>query len=83
MSSINTNVAALTALRSLTQTNSALEKTQERISTGLRVNTAADNAAYWSIATTMRSDSMALSVVQDSLGLGAATADGSTGEAKA
>jgi flagellin len=75
MSSINTNVAALTALRSLTQTNYSLEQTQERISTGLRVNTAADNAAYWSIATTMRSDSMALSVVQDSLGLGAATVD--------
>jgi flagellin len=75
MASINTNVAALTALRALTQTNSALETTQDHISTGLRVGAASDNAAYWSIATTMRSDSMALSVVQDSLGLGAATVD--------
>ena len=75
MASINTNVAAMTALRSLTSTNSALTQTQERISTGLRVATAADNAAYWSIATTMKSDNSALSTVQDALGLGAAFVD--------
>jgi flagellin len=75
MASINTNVAAMTALRSLTSTNSALTQTQERISTGLRVATAADNAAYWSIATTMKSDNSSLSTVQDALGLGAAFVD--------
>jgi flagellin len=75
MASINTNIAAMTALRSLTSTNQALTQTQDRISTGLRVGTAADNAAYWSIATTMRSDNSALSTVQDALGLGAATVD--------
>lgn len=75
MASINTNIAAMTALRSLTSTNDALTQTQERISTGLRVATAADNAAYWSIATTMKSDNSALSTVQDALGLGAATVD--------
>ena len=75
MSSINTNVAAMTALQSLTATNKALTETQNRISTGLRVASAADNAAYWSIATTMRSDTAALSTVQDALGLGAATVD--------
>jgi len=75
MASINTNVAAMTALRSLTSTNNALTQTQDRISTGLRVATAADNAAYWSIATTMRSDLSSLSTVQDALGLGAATVD--------
>lgn len=42
---------------------------------GLRVKTASDNAAYWSIATTMRSDNGALSAVQDALGLGAAKVD--------
>jgi flagellin len=73
MSSINTNVAALTALQSLTQTNKNMLETQSRISTGLRVAEASDNAAYWSIATTMRSDNAALSTVQDALGLGAAT----------
>lgn len=75
MSSINTNVAAMTALQSLTATNKALTETQNRISTGLRVSSAADNAAYWSIATTMRSDNAALSTVQDALGLGASTID--------
>jgi len=75
MASINTNIAAMTALRSLTATNNALTQTQDRISTGLRVANAADNAAYWSIATTMRSDNSALSTVQDALGLGAATVD--------
>ncbi|MBI1648776.1 flagellin [Hyphomicrobium sulfonivorans] len=75
MASINTNVAAMTALRSLTSTNSALTQTQSRISTGMRVNTAADNAAYWSIATTLRSDNSSLSTVQDALGLGAAFVD--------
>ena len=75
MASLNTNLAAMTALRSLTATNNALTQAQNRVSTGLRVATAADNAAYWSIATTMRSDSSALSTVQDALGLGAATVD--------
>ena len=73
MSSINTNVAAMTALQTLTQTNKNLLVTQGHISTGLRVAEASDNAAYWSIATTMRSDSAALSTVQDALGLGSAT----------
>ena len=75
MSSINTNVAAMTALQTLTQTNKSLTETQNRISTGYRVADASDNAAYWSIATTMRSDNAALSTVQDALGLGAATVD--------
>jgi flagellin len=75
MSSINTNVAAMTALQTLTQTNKDLTEAQTRISTGLRVADAADNAAYWSIATTMRSDNAALSTVRDALGLGAATLD--------
>ncbi|EXL09514.1 flagellin [Aquamicrobium defluvii] len=75
MASIMTNSSALTALQSLNATNKALETTQSRISTGYRVATASDNAAYWSIATTMRSDNKANSVVQDSLGLGAGKID--------
>ena len=75
MSSIMTNVAAMTALQSLNNTNKALSTTQTRISTGYRVANAEDNAAYWSIATTMRSDNAALSTVKDALGLGAATID--------
>ena len=75
MASLLTNSAAMTALQTLTATNKSLETTQSRISTGYRVATATDNAAYWSIATTMRSDNSALSTVQDALGLGAATID--------
>jgi len=75
MTSLLTNLSARTALATLTQTNRTLDITQARISTGLRVVTAKDNAAYWSIATTMRSDNGALSTVRDALGLGAATVD--------
>ncbi|MEX0404255.1 flagellin [Aquibium sp. LZ166] len=75
MSSILTNAAAMTALKSLQATNKMLETTQARISTGYRVGSASDNAAYWSIATTMRSDNKALLTVQDALGLGAAKID--------
>ncbi|MCG8271241.1 flagellin [Aquamicrobium sp. NLF2-7] len=75
MSSIMTNASAMTALQSLSATNKALEQTQARISTGYRVADASDNAAYWSIATTMRSDNQANSVVQDALGLGAGKVD--------
>jgi flagellin len=65
----------MTALQTLKTTNKMLDTTQGRISTGYRVAEASDNAAYWSIATTMRSDNKALSTVQDSLGLGAAMVD--------
>jgi flagellin len=75
MASIMTNVSAMTALQSLNSTNKQLSITQARISTGFRVASAEDNAAYWSIATTMRSDNGALSTVKDALGLGAATLD--------
>jgi len=75
MSSLNTNIAAMTALQTLAQTNKEMLVTQNRISTGLQVKDASDNAAYWSIATTMRSDNMAVSTVEDALGLGAATTD--------
>ena len=75
MNSINTNASAMTALASLNQTNKMLNDTQNAISTGFRVADASDNAAYWSIATTMRSDNKALGTVQDALGLGAAKVD--------
>ena len=75
MSSIMTNASAMTALQSLSSTNKALQVAQGRISTGFRVAEASDNAAYWSIATTMRSDNGANSSVQDALGLGAGKVD--------
>ncbi|MCF3639566.1 flagellin [Rhizobium sp. TRM95111] len=75
MTSILTNSGAMAALQTLRSIDRSLETTQARVSSGLRVETAADNAAYWSIATTMRSDNRALSTVQDALGLGAAKVD--------
>ncbi|MBX9469256.1 flagellin [Rhizobium sp. WL3] len=75
MTSIMTNAAAMAALQTLRSIDNNLETTQRRVSSGYRVETAADNAGYWSIATTMRSDNAALSTVSDALGLGAATVD--------
>ncbi len=75
VASIMTNASAMVALQSLKATNKAMDTVQGRISTGYRVAEASDNAAYWSIATTMRSDNKALSAVQDSLGLGAGKID--------
>jgi flagellin len=75
MTSILTNSSAMAALGTLRSISSDMEMTQGRVSSGLRVGAAADNAAYWSIATTMKSDDKALSTVQDALGLGAAKTD--------
>jgi flagellin len=75
MSSLLTNSSAMTALQTLQSISQSMATTQSRISTGQRVATASDNAAYWSIATSMRADNAALSAVSDSLGLSAATVD--------
>ncbi|MBW6421577.1 flagellar hook associated protein [Rhizobium sp. XQZ8] len=75
MSSILTNAAAVAALQTLRYLSSQLTDTQQQVSTGLRIGKAADNSAYWSIATTMRSDNGAIGAVQDALGLGAAQVD--------
>jgi flagellin len=75
MSSILTNTNAMAALSTLRSISSDMATTQDRISSGQRVGTASDNAAYWSIATTMRSDNAALSSVNDAMGLGAAKVD--------
>ncbi|WP_417409121.1 flagellin [Hoeflea sp.] len=75
MTSIHTNTGATVALQTLRGINNNLQTTQSRVATGYRVETAADNAAYWSIATTMRSDNKALSAVEDALALSAAKVD--------
>lgn len=67
MSSILTNTSAMTALAALTQTQMNLSKTQNEVSTGLRIANASDNPAYWSIATKMSSNVGALGAVNDAL----------------
>jgi len=47
---INTNISALTAQRNLTRAQSGLEKSIQRLSTGLRINNAADDAAGLAIS---------------------------------
>lgn len=75
MTSILTNISAMSALQTLRAVSGALENAQNEVSSGLRVAIASDNAAYWSISTTMRSDNQAISAVTDALGLGAAKVD--------
>ena len=52
---INTNVSALNAQRNLAVTNDKMSKTLEKLSSGLRVNRAADDAAGLAISEKMRS----------------------------
>jgi flagellin len=53
---IQTNLAALSAQRNLGVTNSALQVSTTRLSSGFRINRAADDAAGLSIANQMRGD---------------------------
>ncbi|AFL69734.1 flagellin B [Sulfurospirillum barnesii] len=57
---INTNVSALAAQTNLTKTNSALSSSLSKLSSGLRINTAADDASGMSIADSLRSQANAL-----------------------
>ncbi|HEX6925001.1 MAG TPA: flagellin [Longimicrobiaceae bacterium] len=61
---INTNISALTAQRSLATTNAALQISTQRLSSGFRINRAADDAAGLSIANQMRGDVRALQAAQ-------------------
>ena len=78
MTSILTNNAAMAALQTLRTIGSDLQSTQNAVSSGLRISKASDNAAYWSIATSMKSDDSAIGAVSDALGLGAAKVDTAT-----
>ena len=78
MSSILTNMSAMSALQSLSATQKSLSTVQSEISTGLAVSSASDNAAYWSISTSMKSDTSALSAVTNALNLGSSVVDTAT-----
>ena len=69
MSSILTNNGAMVALQTLRGINSALDTTQNEISTGKTINTAKDNAALWTISKVMESDVAGFKAVSDSLSL--------------
>ena len=68
--SVNTNVGAFVALQNLTKTTDALETTQLRITTGLRVNGPKDDAANFAIATRLRGDIKGIESVKIALATG-------------
>ena len=57
MSSILTNSSAMNALATLKDVNRGLNDTQSRVSTGLKVASGKDNAAYFAVSETMKGDS--------------------------
>ena len=83
---INTNVAALNAQRNLGVTNSKMARALERLSSGMRVNRAADDAAGLAISEKMRAQirglQQGLRNAQDGISL-IQTAEGSLNEGHA
>jgi flagellin len=75
MIGVNTNQGAMVALQSLNQTNREMGKTQNAISTGLKVASAKDNGAIWAIANKMRSDISAYDRVTESTDKASAQVD--------
>ena len=69
MTSILTNARALTALRTLGAAGDGLDTANRRVSTGARIGSAADGAAYWAIATSLRGDNGSLAALTDAIGL--------------
>ncbi|MCQ8106121.1 flagellin [Methylomonas sp. SURF-2] len=59
---INTNIAALNSQRMLSRTNESLQTAMERLSSGLRVNSAKDDAAGLAIADRMTSQIRGMTV---------------------
>ncbi len=80
---INTNVAAMNAHRNASQTNLALDKSLQSLSSGLRINNAADDAAGMTIADSLQSQAnglgQAINNANDGIGV-VQTADGALAE---
>ena len=73
--SVHTNTSAMIALQNLNATNTQMEDVQQKISTGLAVSTAKDNASVYSIAQSQRADLNGLNAVRDSLNRANSVAD--------
>lgn len=70
--SVNTNTNALAALETLNLTQQSLTKTQSRVSTGLKVSGAKDDASTFAIAQGQRGDIAGFQSISNSLALGSA-----------
>lgn len=68
MSRINTNIGALNALKSLNDVNTRLSVSQLRLATGKRINSAADDAAGFSIAKKFNARSQGLGQALSNIG---------------
>jgi len=73
--SVHTNNAAMVALQNLNSTQTDLQQVQNRISTGLAIGDAKDNASIWAIAQGQRADIGALGAVKMSLDRATSIAD--------
>ncbi|MBA6223193.1 flagellin [Colwellia sp. MB3u-45] len=62
--SVNTNVTSLNAQRNLTKSGEALSQSMERLSSGMRINSAKDDAAGMQISTRLTSQISGLGVAQ-------------------
>ena len=71
--SVNTNPGAFIALQNLSATNRALDTTQLRITTGLKVNGPKDDASTFAIAQNMRGDIAGMQSVKTALAAGEST----------
>lgn len=58
------NIPALTAYNSLNKTNNAMQKSIEKLSTGLRINSASDDAAGFAISEKMRAQITGMEMAQ-------------------
>ncbi|MGB9129060.1 MAG: flagellin [Thiobacillus sp.] len=80
---INTNIASINAQRNLTQSQSALQTSLQRLSSGLRINSAKDDAAGLAISerftTQIRGLNQAVRNANDGISL-AQTGEGALGE---
>jgi flagellin len=83
MSVINTNVKALAAQASMSNVNKSMETAMERLSTGIRINSAKDDAAGLAIALRMTADirgtAVAIRNANDGISL-SQTAEGGLGQ---
>lgn len=69
MTSVRTNISSMSALQALGRIGKDLTTTQGRISSGFRVESGKDSAAYYQISQTMKGDAAAFSAISEGLTL--------------
>ena len=83
MNTVNTNISALIAQKNMQEQNRDMDAAMQRLSSGLRINTAADDAAGSAIASTMEAQIKSLGVAirnsNDAISM-TQTAEGALGE---